>query len=89
MSLAYGRSLAELGELDGCTKHLEQHVNRWRHPEALYLLARVELERGNPAAARGHLEGLLLDINGSPKAIAKKQARWKTRAAKLLKQIPA
>jgi hypothetical protein len=88
MSLAYGRALAELGELDQSAKHLEKHINRWRHPEALYLLATLELERANPAGARQHLEGLLMDINGSPKSIAKKQSRWKTRATKLLKQLP-
>ena len=88
MSLAYGRTLCELGEIDRSAMHLEQHVLRWRHAEALYLLATLELERGHPAEARNHLEGLLLDINGSPKAIARKQSRWKSRAAKLLKQIP-
>lgn len=88
MSLAYGKALCELGEIDRSATHLEQHVLRWRHAEALFLLATLELERGNPVEARNHLEGLLLDINGSPKAIARKQSRWKSRAAKLLKQIP-
>ena len=88
MSLAYGRVLCELGEIDHAAEHLEQHVSRWRHPEALYLLATLELERGNPDQAQGHLQGLLLDINGSPQAIARKHTRWKSRAAKLLKQLP-
>lgn len=88
MSLAYGRSLAELGEIDESADHLEKHVGRWRQPEALYLLAQLEVERGNPGQARQHLEGLLLDINGSPKAIARKQSQWKSRATKLLKQLP-
>ena len=88
MSLAYGRVLCEVGELDKAAEHLEQHVCRWRHPEALYLLATIELERGNPAQAQSHLQGLLLDINGSPQAIARKHNRWKSRASKLLKQLP-
>lgn len=88
MSLAYGRTLAEMGEIEQSTEHLEHHINRWRHAEALYLLATLELERGNPQQARTHLEGLLLDINGSPKAIARKQTRWKSRAVKLLRRIP-
>lgn len=88
MSLAYGRTLCELGEIDRSATHLEQHVLRWRHAEALFLLATLELERGNPDQARNHLEGLLLDIKGSPKSIARKQSRWKSRASKLLRQIP-
>ena len=88
MSLAYARALAELGEVDQSARHLEGHICRWRHAEALYLLATLELERGKPEEARGYLEALLLDINGSPKAIARKQTRWKSRATKLLKQIP-
>lgn len=88
LSLAYGRSLAELEEIDQSVQHLQQHVSRWRQPEALYLLAQLEVERGNPHQARAHLEGLLLDINGSPKAIARKHSRWKSRATKLLKQLP-
>jgi hypothetical protein len=88
MSLAYGRTLAELGELDRSAEHLAKHVHRWRHPEALYLLATLELERENPEQARHHLEGMLLDINGSPKAIARKHTRWKSRAVKLLRQLP-
>jgi hypothetical protein len=88
MSLAYGRTLCELGEIDRSAAHLEQHILRWRHAEALYLLAMLELERGNTDQARNHLEGLLLDIKGSPNSIARKQSRWKSRAAKLLKQIP-
>lgn len=88
MSLAYARTLCELGEIDQSATHLEKHICRWRHAEALYLLATLELERGHPAEARNHLEGLLLDINGSPRSIARKQSRWKSRAVKLLKQIP-
>ncbi len=88
MSLAYGRVLSELGEIDLAADHLDQHVSRWRHPEALYLLATLELDRGNPDAARTHLQGLLFDLNGSPQAIARKHSRWKGRATRLLKQIP-
>jgi hypothetical protein len=88
LSLAFGRTLCELGEVDRSTAHLKQHVQRWPHAEALYLLATLELERGHPDQARNHLEGLLLDIKCSPRAIARKQSRWKSRATKLLKQIP-
>ena len=88
MSLAYAKAICEQGEIDRAAEQLSQHVNRWRHPEALYLLATLELERGNPAQARSHLEGMLMDIKGSPKAIAKKHFRWKSRAIKLLKQLP-
>ncbi len=88
MSLAFGKAICEQDELDRAAEHLNRHIRRWRHPEALFLLATIELERGNPAEARSHLEAMLLDINGSPKAIARKHIRWKNRAVKLLKQLP-
>ena len=88
VSLAYARVLCELNEDEPAARHLERHVRQWRHPEALYLLATLSLEQGDVPQARNHLEDLLIDLKGSPKAIARKQARWKSRAAKLLKQLP-
>lgn len=88
VSLAYGKALHELGRRDEAFTHLEAHVRRWRHPEALFLLATIDAEKGNTREARTQLQGLLLDINGSPTAIARRQANWKSRARKLLRKLP-
>ena len=88
VSLAYGRALCELGDEAAARQHLEQHVRRWRHPEAMYLLAVCCRDAGNPAEARQHLQAMLRDINGSPASIARKFGRWKSRANRLLRQLP-
>lgn len=89
VSLAHGKTLVELGERDAAAAHFEQHVKRWRHPEAVYLLARLLAEQGRTQPARDHLQSVLHDINGSPAAIARKHGRWKSRARQLLRRLPA
>jgi hypothetical protein len=88
VSLAYGKALVDLREFPAARAHLEQHCRRWRHPEAVYLLACRCHEDGDPAAARKHLQELLRDLNSSPTAIARKFGRWKSLARKMLKQLP-
>ena len=88
VSLMHGKALVELGEPDAATAHFEQHVKRWRHPEAVYLLAKLLAERGHTQPARDHLQSVLHDINGSPAAIARKHGRWKSRAKQLLRKLP-
>ncbi len=88
VSLAHGKALIELGERDAAAAHFEQHVHRWRHPEAVYLLASLCAEQGHRQAARAHLQSVLHDINGSPASIARKHGRWKSRAKQLLRKLP-
>ena len=87
VSLAYGRALKELGETDAAKSHFEQHMKRWRHPEAMYLLAQLCLEKGESNAAREHLLMLIQDIDGCPIAIARKNGRWRSRAKQLVRKI--
>lgn len=88
VSLAFGRSTLELGQTETATEHLEKHVKRWRHPEAVYLLASLHAKQGNSQVARNHLQALMHDINGSPAAIARRHGRWKSRARQLMKKLP-
>lgn len=88
VSLAYGRALGELARLDEARAHLEKHVRRWRQPEALYLLATLCVQQGAPRDARAHLEAMLLDIDGSPRAIARKQGMWRSKGRRLLRKLP-
>lgn len=87
VSLAYGKALLEQGDVAATTKHFEQHVHRWRHPEAVYVLATLHAQQGNTQVARDHLQALLHDINGSPAAIARRYGRWKSRARQLLRKL--
>ena len=87
VSLENGRALKELGEFDAARQQFESHVRRWRHPEAMFLLAELCANQGEPNVAREHLLALIQDINGSPLAIARKHGRWKSRAKQLLRKL--
>lgn len=88
VSLAYGKTLYKCRGAREALDHMEQHVRRWRQPEALYLLAVMHSEAGNFDEARGHLESLLLDMHGSPPAFVRKHGAWKSRGQKLLRKLP-
>jgi hypothetical protein len=89
VSLAHGKALVELNDSTTATAHFEQHVKRWRQPEAVWLLAKLLAGQGQSQSAREHLQSLLMDINGSPAAIARKHGRWKSRAKQLLRSLPS
>ena len=89
VSMAHAKALCELGRIDEARERLEQHVARWRHPEGLFLLATIQAEQGNFEQARSQLEAMLLDIAGSPRAIARKHGFWKSRARRLLRRLPS
>ena len=89
VSLLQCKTLLALGESDKAREQLESHTRRWRHPEGLYLLARIYAEQGNASGARSQLESLIQDLDGAPRAIVRRQLFWKGRARKLLRKLPA
>ena len=88
VSLAYGKCLYLMDETDEATEHLKQHIDRWRHPEAMYLLAVMHADQENYQAAREYLRAMFMDIDGSPKAIARRQNSWRRKGKKLLGRLP-
>jgi hypothetical protein len=86
-SLAYAKTLIHLNQTDQAVAQLEQHVKRWRTPEAVYLLATLYAQTGREDAARSHLHTMLLDIDASPPSIARKQGAWSRRGRQLLKKL--
>ncbi len=88
VSLMHGRVLVALNQRDAAVQHFDQHIRRWRHPEAVYALAKLQTELGELQLARDHVQSLLHDINGSPAAIARKHGRWKSLARQLLRKLP-
>jgi hypothetical protein len=88
VSLLYAKTLLALGRRDDAAAHLVGHIRRWRHPEALYTLAQLYHADNSPDQARDQLQALIMDIDASPRAIARKHMAWKSRAQKLLRRLP-
>lgn len=88
VSLMYCKTVCELDASELAREELAKHTKRWRQPEALYMLADLQAEAGDHQAARKTLQGMLLDINGSPRGIARKFVRWKSKAKRMLKRLP-
>ena len=88
VSLLYGKCLYARDELTAAREHLEQHIRKWRQPEGLYLLGKICLEQNDPEAARSALNGLIVDLDSSPRAIARKHLFWRSRAKRLLRRVP-
>lgn len=87
VSLMYCKTLCELESPETARENLVKHTKRWRQPEALFILATLEVEAGDHQAARKTLQGMLLDINGSPRGIARKFVHWKSKARRLLRRL--
>jgi tetratricopeptide (TPR) repeat protein len=87
VSLELARSLTELGEHDAARRHLDEHVRRWRHPESVYMLALLEAERGQTDIAKEHLKAMIMDIDGSPRGIARRNNMWRSKARRMLNRL--
>lgn len=88
VSLAYGRVLVELNETPEARTHLEKHLSRWTHPEAIVRLSVILIDQRETATARTRLEGLLLDMQASPRYFIRQNSQWTSQAKKLLKALP-
>ncbi|MBT5020263.1 MAG: tetratricopeptide repeat protein [Planctomicrobium sp.] len=87
VSLLYGKTLRELGLKDEARLHLEKHTKKWRQPEAMYVLANLYVNNEQPDQAKIALQNLIIDLDSSPKAIARKHVFWKSRAKRLLRKL--
>lgn len=88
VSLAYGKCLLETGDEEAAFTHLTEHLKRWKTPESQVLYARLLRDRGDVPAARDLLEGMILEVSGSPKFFRRQSARWVRDAKRMLAKMP-
>jgi len=88
VSLAYGRCLLELGEKDAAFEHLGEHLKRWKTPESQVVYGELLADRGDAVGARKILEGMILEVSGSPKFFKRQSARWVRKAKRILARLP-
>lgn len=87
VSLYFAKTIYDQKKFDEAQTHLVQHIKQWRQPEGIVLLAQIYIQQGNIHQAKTDLEALLIEIEGSPTAIARQQSRWRRQAHKLLKSL--
>jgi hypothetical protein len=88
VSLAHCRTLCSLNETAIAREKLEEHLKRWTHPEAYVLLATIQSDAGDHAAARRNLESMLLDLRGGPAFFARQNRSWASKARRLIGKLP-
>ncbi|MFO0918410.1 MAG: tetratricopeptide repeat protein [Planctomycetaceae bacterium] len=88
VSLAYGKALAAGGQPEAAQEHLEQHIKRWRHPEALYQLAVLCRDAGEPDAARQHLRAAPAGPERQPHRDRPPAWPLRSRAWQMLRKLP-
>ncbi|MSR57407.1 MAG: tetratricopeptide repeat protein [Planctomycetaceae bacterium] len=88
VSLAHCRTLIALKEPDAAHEKLREHLKRWPNPEAHVLMATLQTECGEHAAARQNLESMLLDLRGGPAFFARQNSGWARKARRLLRKLP-
>lgn len=85
--LAYGRTLAALGEADAAREHLQGGIRRWSYPEAHVLLAGLLIDRGETAEARKLLEQVVVDMRAGPEFNQRRNRKWVRQAQSMLGRL--
>ncbi|NET48980.1 MAG: tetratricopeptide repeat protein [Merismopedia sp. SIO2A8] len=86
-SLAYGESLYQLQEWPAAKKHLIDDVRRWSHPEAVVMLATIQIQDGEMEAAKDGLEKMMFKLKGTPHFYFRKKRHLLGEAQRLLRQM--
>ena len=87
VSLLLGKTLSCLGKHHQAVDHLTQHIRRWRTPDAMYLLALSQQQIGDAKQADATLNGLLVDLDRTPRSAFAQTWRWRHRARKLQRSL--
>lgn len=84
-SLAYGQTLYALQEWTIAKAHLIDDIRRWSHPEAVLMLAKIQIADGEKEVARQGLEQMMFKLKGTPKFYLRKKRHLLGQAQKLLR----
>lgn len=90
-SLAYGRVLSRLGQLNQARSHYATHLERWTHPEAQVLYGDLLIRHGDAREAREHLTRVIAGLRAIPEFARRKSrvAYWMRKANSLLRKARA
>ena len=86
-SLAYGQVLFDLGDFNEAYHHLEQHMQRWSHPEAAILMAKIQAHFKNEPKACEVLENMIMRIQSAPSFHLRKHRKQVTKGQQMLRML--
>lgn len=86
-SLLYGQALFAVEDWAAVEPHLEKDLKHWGHPEAAIMLAKIQVNRGETAAAQTALETLIFKLKSSPRFYYRQKRHLIGEAERLLRTI--
>lgn len=86
-SAAYGQVLFDMGDFNLAQQHLQRHLQQWQHPEAILLMAQIQIHQRNMPKAREVLEKMIIDVEGAPAFHYRKHRQHVAQARRLLKTL--
>ena len=86
-SLAYGQALFELGDFNEAHHHLEQHLQRWSHPEAAILMAQIQSDFKNAPKACEVLENMIMRVQSAPSFHLRKHRKQVAKGQQMLRML--
>jgi tetratricopeptide (TPR) repeat protein len=87
-SLLYAKVLFNLEKWSVARAHLNEDIYYWGHPEAIVMLAKIEIQDGNIGTAKKLLENMLLKIKGSPTYHSRRYQPVTREAASIIRTMP-
>ncbi len=86
-STLYGKVLIDLEEEQAAREHLETHTQRWSNPEAMVMLAELQVKTGETAQAQQLIDTMIANLRGGPEFHRKRNRHFMARGERLLRQI--
>lgn len=87
-SLAYGEMLYRTADKEAAAEHLQKHLKDWSNPEGYLILASIQSEQQEYAAARETLETLIIKVKGYVPFQYRKNEHFIRQAERKLKALP-
>lgn len=86
-SLSLCRSLSLHEKKDKAKETLIEHLKKWNHPEARYMLAEIYIEEKSFEEAFKQLNTVKNDVRTAPHFYRRRQSKWYWKANKIIKDL--
>jgi hypothetical protein len=86
-SFSYGQVLFNTGNLESAQAHFQEHFQRWSHPEAYLLMAKIQQQLGQSYDARETLETMIIKVKSSPPFQYRRNKKYVGQGERMLRTL--